>query len=196
MALWRKPIDGVEFPTRGQLAFGVRRRENHVHQGVDLFAPLGTRVRAPTDGVVAWAIREWRGGFSGYGRVVVIESDQGPFVLLSHLDRVDVEEGPRVHQAQPVGTVGVTAFRRDDRTANFRWSKPHCHMEVAPAAYPMQSEAPRLDPLPFFERGFPLRVTEPGKTAQEVKKAGSGIVPVATVGGVLLASVAIGKVIR
>ena len=191
MALWRPPIDGVAFPTRGQLAFGVRRRSDHVHQGVDLFAPLGTRVHSPTDGVVQWAVRKWRGGFSNYGRVVVIESDQGPFVLLSHLDRVDVEEGQRVHMGHLLGTVGRTAFRRDDKTASFRWSKPHCHLEVAPAAYPMKSEASRLDPLPFFDRALPPRMTTPGNEAHEIKRSGPEIKTVATLGGgVVLVSLA------
>ena len=195
-AFWRKPIDNVPFPTKGKLAFGTRRTDNHVHQGIDLFAPLGTRVRAVTDGIVAWALTKWRGGFSGYGRVVVIESDQGPFVLASHLDTVTVQEGDRVHQGETIGTVGKTAFRRDDKTGNFRWSKPHLHFEVSPSAYPMDSEAPRLDPMPFFEPGAPLRMTQPGQEAMPIEKAQSGIRTVATVGGVLIVATVTGKLIR
>lgn len=195
MAFWRRPIDGVAFPTAGQLAFGVRRLTGKVHQGIDLFAPLGTRVRAPTDGIVVWALNKWRSGFSGYGKVVVIESDQGPHVLLSHLDQVDVKEGDRVHQKQQVGTVGRTAFRRDARTSNFKHSKPHLHLEVSGNAYPMRSDAPRIDPLPFFDPSAPLRVTEPGQTAKRVQTSDM-VRPVATVGGLLLIKLGAGVVFK
>lgn len=194
-AFWRRPIDGVDFPTKGILAFGVRRTSTHVHQGVDLFAPLGTRVRAPTDGIVVWALDKWRRGFTRYGKVVVIESDQGPNVLLSHLDTVAVKEGQRVHQAQTVGTVGKTAFTKEQPNRVFAHSKPHLHLEVSANAYPMRSEAARIDPLPFFDPSHPVRVTEPGETAKRVEGT-SNVRPVATIGGLLLIKLGASRLLK
>ena len=177
------PVPGAPWPSVGSRAFGTRRSPTHVHQGVDLFRPLGSKCVACDDGEVVWALNQWRSGFSGYGKVVVLRTSTGPYVLYSHLDLVMVQKGQRVRKGEQVGTVGTTKFSRSDKTNHFAQSAPHVHFEVAPSRYPMRSEAARLDPTPFFVPGAPVRVTSPGSVAHEPKRR---VFPIAILGGVSL----------
>lgn len=116
---------------------------------------------AVTRGTVSRAESEYARGFSGYGRVVVLHADAGPYVLYSHLDDVRVRPGQRVEAGEVLGTVGDTRFTAGDRNARFRRSKPHLHFEVSPRAYPQPSTALRLDPAVLY--GARVRTLERGR---------------------------------
>lgn len=99
--------------------FGVRRHpisgDVRLHSGVDLAAPLGTAVYAPTAGYVSAAT--WNGG---YGLFVVIEHGGGMQTRYGHLSRVAVSSGQYVAAGTVIGYVGSTGNS----------TGPHLHYEV------------------------------------------------------------------
>jgi murein DD-endopeptidase MepM/ murein hydrolase activator NlpD len=72
------------------------------HYGVDMAAPVGTPVRAPADGVVAFAER----GLHFEGALILIDHGQGLISQYLHLSRIDVRKGDAVRRGQVIGAVG------------------------------------------------------------------------------------------
>lgn len=126
---------------RGIKSTGV----HHFHRGLDFPAPRGTPVHATAPGRVTHALRQWRQGFTGYGRCVVIEHPGGTWTLSAHLQTVAVEAGDQVEAGQVIGTVGGSQFTKAGRYVDENLG-PHLHFEVATRPYPMPSEAERVDP--------------------------------------------------
>ena len=85
------------------------------HEGVDIRAPWGTRVRATADGKVIYA--GWKGG---YGKVVILKHAYGFRTMYAHLSRIKVKPGQWVKSGDIVGYVGSTG----------RSTGPHVHYEV------------------------------------------------------------------
>src|SRR5690242_6284821 len=115
-AFLRSPL---EFP-RITSGFGIRRhpilQEWRAHQGVDYGAPMGTKVRATGDGVVAFA-----GQRSGYGNLVIIRHYGGTSTYYAHLKGFarGLRTGRRVLQGEIIGYVGQTGWA----------TGPHLHYE-------------------------------------------------------------------
>jgi murein DD-endopeptidase MepM/ murein hydrolase activator NlpD len=86
------------------------------HKGVDLRAPIGTRVRSVADGVV-----DYIGVRSGYGNVIVIKHNAQQSTLYAHLQDFSdgLRPGVRVTQGETIGTVGMTGWT----------TGPHLHFE-------------------------------------------------------------------
>lgn len=102
-------------PVRGRLTspFGMRRGAHHT--GIDLAAPTGTVVSAADAGRVSFA-----GTKGAYGRLVIIDHENGYQTYYAHLNTISVNVGTRVHKGQQIGTVGSTG----------RSTGPHLHFEV------------------------------------------------------------------
>ena len=86
------------------------------HKGVDFAAPIGTKVRATSDGAVSSFGRE-----GGYGNFIAI-SHQGRFnTVYGHLSRFakGLHKGQRVAQGEVIGYVGMTGLA----------TGPHLHYE-------------------------------------------------------------------
>lgn len=86
------------------------------HRGVDFAAPIGTKVKATSDGVISSFGRQ-----NGYGNFVTI-SHQGRFTTVyGHLSRFakGLRRGQRVAQGDVIGYVGMTGLT----------SGPHLHYE-------------------------------------------------------------------
>ncbi len=86
------------------------------HKGVDFAAPIGTKVKATSDGVVSSIGRQ-----NGYGNFITI-SHQGRFTTVyGHLSRFakGLQRGQRVAQGDVIGYVGMTGMT----------SGPHLHYE-------------------------------------------------------------------
>jgi murein DD-endopeptidase MepM/ murein hydrolase activator NlpD len=96
--------------------FHPSRQSWQAHKGVDLTAPIGTRVRSVADGVV-----DYVGMKGGYGNVVVIKHNAQQSTLYAHLqDFADgLRPGLRVLQGETIGTVGMTGWT----------TGPHLHFE-------------------------------------------------------------------
>jgi murein DD-endopeptidase MepM/ murein hydrolase activator NlpD len=144
------PIANAVLPTTGVRSFRDQRSATHVHQGIDLPAREGTPVRAPDDGIVRFATHAWRQGFTGYGRVVVLQHEPRVWTLYAHLHDVLVQPGQFVGAGEQIGTVGRTQFSAPDHTSMFAESGAHLHFEVSPKPYPQDSEAERLDPVAWL----------------------------------------------
>jgi murein DD-endopeptidase MepM/ murein hydrolase activator NlpD len=101
---------------------------HHFHSGVDLAAPLDTRIYAATAGRVTLG-RE-RGG---YGLYIIVVHDPRLSTLYGHLDLPLVQPGDLVAAGQPIALMGSTGNS----------TGPHLHFEVRIAGVP-------VDPLPLL----------------------------------------------
>lgn len=86
-----------------------------VHEGIDMGAPIGTKVSSTGEGLVIWA--GWK---ERYGNLIEIEHSSGVQTRYAHLAKVNVKVGDHVHRGQLIGTVGDTG----------RTTGPHLHYEV------------------------------------------------------------------
>jgi len=119
------------WPLQGRLesGYGVRSdpfsREGAYHTGLDITAPIGTRVAATADGIVVQA--GMGAGYGGYGKLVVIQHGNGYQTYFGHLSRVMVMPGQAVRQGDVIGEVGMSG----------RTTGPHLHYEVRVGAAPV-----------------------------------------------------------
>ena len=132
----------------GRGSFGWDRGGGHTHRGVDAPAPRGTPVRATAAGTVTHAANALGAHFSGYGRHVVVKTDDGVWLLFAHLETADVKPGDVVKANTLIGTVGDSCFERGN--PSLACDGTHLHFEVSPTRYPQDSEATRLDPLAWL----------------------------------------------
>ncbi|MDR3214594.1 MAG: M23 family metallopeptidase [Azoarcus sp.] len=107
------------------------------HQGVDFGAPIGTPVRAASDGVVSFI-----GTQGGYGNIVVLKHQNNVSTAYAHLSAFapDLHIGDAVTQGENIGQVGATG----------RVSGPHLHYEFRindVAQNPMTVALPGATPL-------------------------------------------------
>lgn len=86
------------------------------HKGVDYAAPVGTPVKATSDGKISFLGRK-----GGYGRVVIIQHGQRYSTLYAHLSgyKHGLRSGAHVRQGQTVGYVGQSGLA----------TGPHLHYE-------------------------------------------------------------------
>jgi murein DD-endopeptidase MepM/ murein hydrolase activator NlpD len=124
---------------RGSLSSGFGWRRNRMgggrafHEGIDIAAPKGARVRAAAGGHVAEM--GWRGA---YGRAVRIRHSDHLETLYAHLSAFadHLEGGRRVRQDEVIGYVGATGCA----------TAPHLHYEIRRHGKP-------LDPLALPRAG-------------------------------------------
>lgn len=93
--------------------YGVRF--GSLHTGVDIHAPVGSRVEAAADGEVVFA-----GELRGYGLTVILLHEGGLTTLYAHNQRNLVREGQRVKRGQSIARVGTSG----------RTTGPNLHFEV------------------------------------------------------------------
>ncbi|MDR3563373.1 MAG: M23 family metallopeptidase [Negativicutes bacterium] len=118
------------------------------HQGVDLYAPAGTPVKAVAKGTVADV-----GTSKDYGNYIVIRFAKGGrtyYALYGHLSDGEVmaklKVGVSVKAGQVLGTAGNTGNAR-----GMKGEDAHLHFEVATSgAFGPGMGFGRVDPMPFF----------------------------------------------
>lgn len=109
------------WPVRGYLSGSFGNRTDpftglkDFHPGLDISAPLGTKVLAPADGTVIFV-----GVKSGYGNAVTVSHGHGLVTHYGHLDAFNVRVGQAVRRGSVLGFVGSTG----------RSTAPHLHYEV------------------------------------------------------------------
>ena len=93
------PITGV---------YGSQRilngKPSRPHYGIDIAAPAGSAVIAPTSGIIRLAHKDMY--FSG--GTIIIDHGYGLTSAFLHLKNLSVKKGQRVEQGQIIGTIGST----------------------------------------------------------------------------------------
>ena len=107
------------------------------HQGVDLAAPAGTRIRASGNATV-----EFVGQKGGYGNVVMLKHESGVSTVYGHLSRFadGLHRGEKVAQGDVIGFVGMTGLA----------TGPHLHYEFLLNGVhrdPMTVALPKANPI-------------------------------------------------
>ena len=116
-SLMRTPINGAKLTSR----YGFRMHPilgfNHLHQGTDFAAPIGTPVMASGSGTVEYV--GWKGG---YGKFISIRHSAVYQTNYAHLQDYakGIRRGAKVQQGQIIGYSGNTGSS----------TGPHLHYEV------------------------------------------------------------------
>lgn len=94
-----------------------KKRHRRRHQGIDLAAPKNTPIYSIDHGVVVYAGH----GFTGYGRLVIIEHLNKSYnSYYAHLSRYKVERGDVVKKGDLIGLMGRSG----------RATGVHLHFEI------------------------------------------------------------------
>jgi len=116
------------WPVRGPVNsdFGQRRSpwapNSEFHSGIDIGAPIGTPVRAPAPGVVAFA-----GPHAEFGVTLIIDHGNDTRSLYGHLSKLHVALDQQVKRGETVALTGNTG----------RSSGPHLHYEIQVKSQPV-----------------------------------------------------------
>jgi len=102
-------------PTRGSLTSRFGQRWSRQHEGIDIGAPSGSPIKAADGGKVIFA--GWKGN---YGRLVIIDHENGYTTYYGHCSTIKVKVGQRVAKGDVIALVGSTG----------RSTGPHLHFEV------------------------------------------------------------------
>ena len=113
---------GFILPAKGRVSgvFGSQRilngKPRSPHSGLDLAAPIGTPVKATSDGIVTLVHNE----MVLTGKTLMVDHGLGLNSIYIHLNDIFVEEGEFVKQGQKIAEIGVTG----------RTSGPHLHFGI------------------------------------------------------------------
>lgn len=123
----------IRCDSRGEGFFTAKRNGNRVHEGIDLFAEIGSPVLACRSGRVI-AVRKNR----GMGNFIIIRHPGNIISIYGHLSKIYVTQNKFVRQGQIIGAVGKTG------NANYPDIQPHLHFEVRRDGIPQ-------DPMEYLE---------------------------------------------
>jgi len=108
---------------------GISQEFHFGHPGIDITAPLGSKIRPIKEGrVLSVNFTKW-----DYGRSVVVDHGNGLQTLYAHMGKIYVEEGEVVTTKDYLGEVGITG----------RTTGPHLHLEII-------KNGSRVNPRPYL----------------------------------------------
>jgi murein DD-endopeptidase MepM/ murein hydrolase activator NlpD len=110
----------------GNLGSRFGPRDDRMHEGLDILAPVGTPILAAEDGKVVYADDTIR----GYGNMVIVKHAGNISTVYAHNSKDLVKSGDLVRRGQKIAEVGQTG----------RASAPHCHFEVRVGEKPTDPE--------------------------------------------------------
>ncbi len=117
----------------GSGAFGALRAGNRLHEGIDLYALIGTDVKAASFGLVVEA-----GFHKRLGYYVELRHPGGLSTIYGHLSNILVKPGSWIRQGSIIGYVGKTG------NARYPAIQPHLHFEIRKDGIP-------IDPIKVLE---------------------------------------------
>lgn len=123
----------IRSDSRGDGFFAAHRNGRRTHEGIDLFAEVGTPVLASRFGLVVAARKS-----KGMGNFVIIRHNGHIITIYGHLREIYVRRHEFVRQGEVIGSVGKTG------NANYPDIKPHLHFEVRKGGMPQ-------DPLEYLQ---------------------------------------------
>lgn len=107
------------------------------HDGLDLFAPQGSDLLAPADGVVK------KIGLNNYGySYLILEHKNGLYTVYGHLSEILVTKNQKVELGELIGKTGGTPGTKG---AGYFTTGPHLHLEVF-------RDGNYLNPLHYFPK--------------------------------------------
>lgn len=118
----RVPDTAFQAPAQGPVSspFGLRRFLNdqprNPHSGLDIAAPEGDPIVAPSPGTVVAV-----GDYFYNGNTVLLDHGQGLITMYCHMSRIDVGLGDEVARGDRLGAIGSTG----------RVTGPHLHWSVS-----------------------------------------------------------------
>jgi murein DD-endopeptidase MepM/ murein hydrolase activator NlpD len=114
--------------------FGMRKdpidSTMKMHKGIDITAPIGTKVYAAGSGKII----QISSSEDGYGNCIVIEHGYGFVSRYAHLSGFKIKEGDEVKKGDLIGLVGSTG----------RSTGPHLHYEI-------EKDGERIDPKKYIK---------------------------------------------
>jgi murein DD-endopeptidase MepM/ murein hydrolase activator NlpD len=122
----------IRSDSRGNGFFAAERNGKRTHEGIDLFAQIGTPVLACRSGQVIAARRS-----RGMGNYIIIRHPGNLTTIYGHLSKIYVHRRQFVRQGEVIASVGKTG------NANYRDIQPHLHFEVRKDGIPQ-------DPLDYL----------------------------------------------
>lgn len=150
---YRNPLNNMDsYTITGKYK---ENRGNHLHGGIDVAAPTGTKVYAPTDGEVSTA-----GTVGDFGKAVYIQANDGNTLIFAHLSKIGVKTLQKVKKGDVIGEVGSTG----------RSTGPHLHYEVRES-----NGKTTLDPNKYINQGGIPKVYSQGTSAGNAKAKNIGI---------------------
>ncbi len=99
------------------------------HEGLDISAPVGTKVHAAAAGVVILAKNTYIPG-KGYGKEIILDHGNGIKTRYAHLSKILVRNGQKVKRWDVIGYVGETG----------KTTGPHLHYEVLVRGKPVNPD--------------------------------------------------------
>ncbi|MCH2533385.1 MAG: M23 family metallopeptidase [Bdellovibrionales bacterium] len=106
---------------------------NPKHDGIDLAAPLGTKIFAAHSGRVIFAGRKYR----GYGKMIILKYNNSYATLYAHLHKIHVKRGDWVKVGDTIAAMGSTG----------RSTGVHLHFEV------LRNKIP-VNPLAYLDQSY------------------------------------------
>lgn len=102
-------------PSRGSITSRFGKRWGSMHTGIDIGVPIGTPVKAADGGKVIFS--GWKGS---YGKLVIIDHENGYTTYYGHCSQLKVKTGQRVARDEVIAASGDTG----------NVTGPHLHFEV------------------------------------------------------------------
>ncbi|HTO68243.1 MAG TPA: peptidoglycan DD-metalloendopeptidase family protein [Myxococcota bacterium] len=118
------------WPVDGEIISRFGMRHGHLHEGIDIRAPRGTRVLAAEAGRVIHA----DASLEGYGKMIVIKHAGRLYSVYAHNSKLLVHVGDFVEKGEAIAEVGATGNA----------TTPHLHFEIR------TDNTPR-DPLAYLQ---------------------------------------------
>jgi len=100
---YEKASSSFLWPVSGRVSSTFGMRGGRLHSGVDILASSGTLIKASRSGVVSFS-----GWMNGYGRVVIVDHQDGWQTLYAHNSVNLVNKGQKVNQGDAIARVGMT----------------------------------------------------------------------------------------
>ena len=103
------------WPVKGVVSSEYGRRWGTFHNGIDIRAPFGSKIKAVRSGKVIHSGHE-----PGYGNTVIIYHGRGFSTVYAHASKLLVTKGMRIQRGEPIARIGSTG----------RSTGPHLHFEI------------------------------------------------------------------